>query len=86
MVEWDLSVGTGVVRERGGHVEVIGRPTDDPAYPLAGVSAAFVRALAGSGPNLGPADDAAASVAIIDAAYTSARTRTVVPVRQGRLD
>lgn len=86
MVEWDLSVGEGVVRESGGEVEIITRCADEPAYPVAGVSAGFVRLLTGDGPDLGPADDAAASVAIIDAAYTSAQTQTVVAVRQGRLN
>lgn len=85
MVEWDLAEGEGTVRELGGRVERVTRPVDQPAYPLANVSASFVRLLAGAGPDFGPADDAAASIAIIDAAHASARTRTVTSVRQGRL-
>lgn len=84
MVEWNLADSTGVVRERGGRVEEL-RGDAGPAYRREEVTAAFGQLISGTGPNLGPADDAAAGVALIEAAHRAARTGRQVAVLQGRL-
>ena len=83
MVEWNLADSTGVVRARGGRVEEL--CGDGPAYRSEEVTAAFGRLISGDGPNLGPADDAAAGVALIDAAHRAARSGRQVAVLKGRL-
>ena len=84
MLEWDmLRAAASIFTDRG--VEYLEPPPHLPPYPRADVTGAFVRMLTDGGPNHAPADLAAASVALIEAAHTAARTREVVAVAQGPL-
>lgn len=85
MLEWDMLRATAsVFTDRG--AEYLEPPPHLPRYPRAEVSSAFVRMLTEDGPNHAPADLAAASVALIEAAHTAARTGQVTEVTQGRLE
>ncbi len=85
MLEWDMLRATATVfTDRG--AEYLEPPPHLPRYPRAEVSSAFVRMLTQDGPNHAPADLAAASVALIEAAHTAARTGQVTEVTQGRLE
>lgn len=84
VVEWDLLRAEAWVHGGGtsAHVE---NPVDQPSYHREQVSADFARLVRDGGANPAPADAAAASVSLIEAAYAAASSGRSTPVVQGRL-
>jgi predicted dehydrogenase len=85
VVEWDLLRAEAWIHGAEGRTEHVENPVDQPAYHREQVSADFARLVRNGGINPAPADTAAASVSLIEAAYTAARTGRSTPVVQGRL-
>jgi predicted dehydrogenase len=80
MVEHDLMRAEATVyRTDGTHTTITPEP-HEPPYPRRLPVRAFADLLSGRGPNYAPGADAAAAVALIEAAYESARTNQPVPV------
>jgi predicted dehydrogenase len=80
MVEHDLVRAEATLyRKDGTHLTVAPEPHEAP-YPRWVPVQAFADLLCGRGPNLAPGADAAAAVALIEAAYQSARANRPVPV------
>lgn len=85
VVEWDLLKAEAWVHAEGGTSEHVENPVDQPSYHREQVTADFARLIRDGGVNPAPADSAAASVSLIEATYTAARTGRSTPVIQGRL-
>jgi predicted dehydrogenase len=80
MVEHDLYRAEATVyRSDGTHTTLI-PPPYEPPYPQRLPVRAFADLLSGRGPDYAPGADAAAAVALVEAAYESARTNQPVPV------
>ena len=86
MVEHDMVLSDAWLYRADGTATHFGNPDHLPTYNRHQPVSGFVDLLRGAAPNRGPADVAAASVSLIDAAYESARTGRVVTVRRGTLD
>lgn len=86
MVEHDILNGRGRLHRRGGTVTMAEPAPTEPAYSLHAPARTFVRLLVEGGENPAPGGAAAASVALIDAAYRAARSGAREPVQQGALD
>lgn len=85
VVEWDLLKADAWIHLEGGLSEHVENPVDEPAYHREQVTADFARLIRDGGINPAPADTAAASVALIAAAYAAARSGRSTGVTQGRL-
>lgn len=85
VVEWDLLRAEAWIHGERGTSEYVQNPVDQPSYHREQVSADFARLIRDGGVNPAPADSAAASVSLIEAAYSAARTGRSTPVVQGRL-
>jgi predicted dehydrogenase len=83
MVEHDLIAASATLHLPDGSARHIANPGDLTAYPRAAPSEALVRAILTGEPTAAPADHAAASVALIDAAYRAAESSRAEPVLQG---
>jgi predicted dehydrogenase len=86
MVEWDMLEAEAWIHSEGGHITHLANPVDRAAYAAAQVAVEFARVIAGEAPNPAPSAPAAASIALIEAAYRSAETGERVAVLQGELD
>ena len=85
MLEWDMLGGEAWLYESDGRMQHIENPSNRASYASREVASTFARVIAGDVPNPAPADAAAASIALIEAAYISAATRRPVDVVQGEL-
>lgn len=85
VVEWDLLKADAWIYREGGIIEHVEHPVNRPSYAAREVSAAFAALVLGDGPNLAPADYAAASAALIEASYHAASSKRAEPVMQGPL-
>lgn len=85
-VEWDMLRADAWIYRKGGSIEHFENPVHLPSYAREEVSATFARILLDGGPNLAPADYAAASVSLIEAAYLAAESKRTTPVAQGGLN
>ncbi|MFD2082389.1 Predicted dehydrogenase [Actinopolymorpha cephalotaxi] len=70
----DLTTGAATLVRTGGQRVECPAPSEGPAYPVGAPARAFAELLAGRGTNRAPGDEAAATVAFLDAAYRSAAT------------
>lgn len=85
MVEHDLLKAEAWVFEAGGTIRHIENADHLPAYDRGAPVRHFARLVRGEGENHAPADVAAASVALIEAAYLSAAEHRPIAVRRGPL-
>jgi predicted dehydrogenase len=85
MVEHDFITAEGRLYSTDGTTVVFENPPGAATYPLDGPAGAFVRMILDR-TDIGSASGAAASVALLDAAYESARTGGAVEVLRGSLD
>lgn len=83
MVEHDLLKAEAWVFERGGGIRHLQNPDHEPAYRRSQPASTFAAVVRGETANPAPADVAAASVSLIEAAYVSAAEHRPVEVRQG---
>ncbi len=86
MVEHDLLKAEAWVYEKGGIIRHIENPDHVPSYGRSQPVPTFARLVRGEIPNPAPADVAAASVSLIEAAYISAAEHRPVVVRRGSID
>ncbi|GAA3640062.1 hypothetical protein GCM10022200_24550 [Microbacterium awajiense] len=85
VVEWDMLAGSFWVFRRGGAISRVENPVDRAAYGASRVAVEFARIIEGAADNPAPADVAAASIALIEAAYAASRTGARIAVPQGDL-
>jgi predicted dehydrogenase len=85
VVEWDMLRSSAWIHRAGGESERVECPPDQPSYARTEVARAFVSTVLDEAPNPAPADAAAASVAIIEAAYRSAASGRAEMVTRGTL-
>lgn len=85
VVEWDMLAADAWIHREDGSAEHVVNPSDLPPYPREEVAARFVAIIEGRAANPAPADIAAASVALTEAALTAARTGRATEVVQGAL-
>ena len=85
MVEHDFIAAEGRLYRTDGTVTVFENPAGEPTYPLGGPAAELVRMIL-DGTDVGSPAAAAASVALLDAAYESARSALPVEVLRGTFD
>jgi len=85
VLEHDLLKAEAWVFEAGGGIRHIENPDDVPAYALSRPVPMFARLVRGEIANPAPADVAAASVSLIEAAYISAAEHRPVDVRRGTI-
>ena len=85
MAEWDMLAAEAWIHRESGRITHLANPADRAAYASARVAVEFARVIAGDVPNPAPSAPAAASVALIEAAYRSAETGQRVAVPQGAL-
>ncbi|MCX7522547.1 Gfo/Idh/MocA family oxidoreductase [Microbacterium sp. STN6] len=83
VLEHDLLTAEAWLFEAGGGIRHIENPHDQPAYALSRPVPTFARVVRGEIANPAPADVAAASVALIEAAYISAAEHRPVQVPRG---
>jgi predicted dehydrogenase len=83
VVEHDLLRAEAWVYEAGGGIRHIENPAELPAYARSEPVPTFARLVRGEITNPAPADVAAASVSLIEAAYISAAEHRPVDVRRG---
>jgi predicted dehydrogenase len=86
VVEHDLLRAEVWVFEAGGGIRHIENPAEFPAYARSEPVPTFARLVRGEITNPAPADVAAASVSLIEAAYISAAEHRPVDVRRGSID
>lgn len=85
VVEWDMLAGSFWLYRRGGAISRVENPVNLAAYGASRVAVEFARIIEGVSDNPAPADVAAASIALIEAAYAAAKDGTRVAVVQGDL-
>lgn len=85
MVEHDFTTAEGWLHRADGSTEIYENPYHLPAYPRGGPVEAFARMILDGADAAAPADFAAASVALLDAAYESVGSLSPVAVMQGAL-
>ncbi len=85
MVEHDLLKAEAWVFERGGGIRHLQNPDDEAAYRRTRPASNLAAVVRGEAPNPAPADVAAASVSLIEAAYVSAEEHRPVEVRRGEI-
>jgi predicted dehydrogenase len=83
MVEHDLLKAEAWVFERSGGIRHLQNPAHEPAYRRSQPVSTLAAVVRGETANPAPADVAAASVSLIEAAYVSAAEHRPVEVRQG---
>lgn len=86
VLEHDLLKAEAWLFEAGGGIRHIENASELPAYARSAPVPAFVRLVRGEATNPAPADVAAASVSLIEAAYTSAAEHRPVEVRRGEIE
>lgn len=85
MVEWDMLGAEAWIHREGGFITHLDNPSDRPPYASARVGVEFASVIAGEAENPAPADSAAASISLIEAAYRSAESGESRSVHQGIL-
>lgn len=85
MVEHDLLKAEAWVFERGGGIRHLQNPDHEPTYRRSQPVSTFAAVVRGETANPAPADVAAASVSLIEAAYVSATEHRPVEVRRGTI-
>jgi predicted dehydrogenase len=85
MVEHDLLKAEAWVFERGGGIRHVQNPDDEPTYRRSKPASTLAAVVRGEASNPAPADVAAASVSLIEAAYVSAAEHRPVEVRRGEI-
>ncbi|MBC7589620.1 MAG: Gfo/Idh/MocA family oxidoreductase [Salinibacterium sp.] len=85
MLEWDLLGAEAWLYQSDGYARHVENPSNRAPYASREVASTFARVIAGEVPNPAPAGAAAAGVALIEAAYSSAATQQRVEVVQGEL-
>lgn len=86
VVEHDLLKGEAWMYEGAGVIRLLELPDHVPAYDRRAPVHRFAELLRGETANAGPADLAAASVSLVEAAYISAAEYRPVDVQRGTLD
>ena len=74
MLEWDMLEGEAWLHESDGRMQYVNNPSNRAPYAASRVASTFAEVIAGTAVNPAPADSAAASIALIEAAYISATT------------
>ena len=85
MVEWDMLAAEAWIHEEGGRITHVPNPPDRAPYASERVAVEFARVIRGLADNPAPADAAAASISLIEAAYRSAESGAPVGVVQGTI-
>lgn len=85
MVEWDMIGGEALLYSGGGKITHFANPADRAPYASKEVSLRFAQILSGQAVNPAPADLAAASISLIEAAHCAVTTGERVAVMQGSL-
>ena len=85
VVEWDMLAAEAWIHREGGAITHLRNPANRAPYASALVAVEFANVIAGDTENPAPADSAAASISLIEAAYRSAASGERQSVRQGHL-
>lgn len=85
MLEWDMLAAEAWLYEHDGHMQHVDNPSNRAPYASREVASTFAKVISGDVANPAPADAAAASIALIEAAYLSAASQQRVQVVQGEL-